>query len=439
MKVLSVREYDRRIVSSEPGELQLTHDEVALLHRTGEQFGIRILNHTGPKEVQFNQFVGVVQIGDRLLEILPKIEPEAGDVSVPTIRHNLLSMLLIANDLAVWEADKTHLGDSASSNWLDILISLFCHSLTQQIRKGMARRYRTDEDDLHVVRGRLLLDEQLRRNSINRERLAVEFDELDENHAVNQIFKLALTRMLRVAQTWRVQQEVRELLMPFQDVTLREYHPSWVSRVSLDRLTRRFEFCLGLARLFLNGLSPDFSQGRHNSFALLFDMNELFEKYIGKLLRRVTPHYGLELKLQHARHYLLRDDKDPGANLFQIKPDIVIFSGENAVCIADTKWKRLSSTETKLGISQSDVYQMLTYASRYDCHHLLLLYPFHRLDGASRPLQERFSYQGNGDIQLTVAQICLSKLDTVPDQLRGIIDGLGYNQPGISLRTNYGI
>lgn len=423
MNVLSVREYDRLEIDPVKSDQSITPAELTTLYQISNQANIRFFDQIGANEIRFCQFVGVVQMGSRLLEILPKIEPKSGELASSAVRLNLLSMLLTANDVGIKDAETARVGEKSETCWIDILILLFCRALAEQARKGLARRYRDEQDDLAIVRGRILLDEQLRRNMVHQERIAVEFDELDENHALNQVFKLALVRMLRVSASLVTQQSVRELLMVFEGVELRTYHRTWVDGVMLDRLTQRFGFCLRLARLFLRDASPDISGGRRDSFALLFDMNELFEKYIGKVMQREVRGGGMNLSLQDARYYLLKKDN---VDLFQLRPDMVAFFGTQPVWIADTKWKRLDGTEAKLGVSQPDTYQMLAYASRYKCNHMLLLYPYHPTYGATELIQKCFSYQGHS-IRLMVAQVSLSDLGSVGPQLKEISEQFSPN------------
>ena len=59
-----------------------------------------------------------------------------------------------------------------------------------------------------------------------------------------------------------------------------------------------------------------------------------------------------------------------------MKPDMSCLDEDNQIVfIADAKWKLLNSEERKLGISQADLYQMLSYASAYHCDRLFLIYP----------------------------------------------------------------
>jgi 5-methylcytosine-specific restriction enzyme subunit McrC len=67
---------------------------------------------------------------------------------------------------------------------------------------------------------------------------------------------------------------------------------------------------------------------------------------------------------------------DDGPELFVLKPDIALERpGEGIEAILDTKWKLLDEADKKLGISQADLYQMTSYAVRYGCNRVGLIYP----------------------------------------------------------------
>jgi 5-methylcytosine-specific restriction enzyme subunit McrC len=81
------------------------------------------------------------------------------------------------------------------------------------------------------------------------------------------------------------------------------------------------------------------------AFALLFDMNLLFESYVGHYLKKK----GLNVSLQDRGKYLVEEP-----NKFALRPDIVINGNEQL--IADTKWKIITSQED---ISQADICKMM--------------------------------------------------------------------------------
>lgn len=414
MNGFSVREHETVLVGSPSAEEKsLSEAEVDALQALGSRLGVQLVQYRQRNRVCFRQFVGLVRVGGRDIEVLPKIEAPSANPSDAGVRRSLLEMLMVAHDTQVHIPDVAQ-ADFADATWLDVFIRVFCRGLAEQVRRGLTKRYRVVEEDLGVVRGRILINEQATRNFIHQERIACEFDELDEDHGLNQVFRLVLERMSRMARSAATQQLVRELLLAFEAVSLRPPAGRWWQQVKLDRMTSRFEPSFAMARVFLEGLSPDVQGGARDSFSLLFDMNVLFEEYVGRILRRTLARQQLKVQLQHARHHLMHPE-DGKTNIFLLKPDIVVFDDTHAVCIGDTKWKQLDPDDRRLGVAQGDVYQMLGYADRYGCDRVLMIYPYEQTATANKPMR-RFSYQGR-DTSILVGQLCLAELKTVPSQL----------------------
>ncbi|MCY3621367.1 MAG: hypothetical protein OXH68_06600 [Gammaproteobacteria bacterium] len=129
-----------------------------------------------------------------------------------------------------------------------------------------------------------------------------------------------------------------------------------------------------MARLLLGGDWQRTTTGAVEGYALLFPMNDLFEEFVGLTLRAaVSPQ---PVYLQHTGRYALEGQQ---RRLFALRPDIVV-KGD---LVIDTKWKELKPDEPRLGVEQTDVYQMLAYARAYEAKRLVLLYPWH--EGLAHP------------------------------------------------------
>lgn len=422
MTAVSFREYQSIALCSKldsPLDQKLTYVELDRLEALGKQLNIRIVEHISRTHVRPRQFVGSVQVGDRLLEFLPKIEP-LDETDLPVVRQNLLKMLLVSHDLDLSHTNLAPLTQTSGS-WLDLLMRFFCHTLAAQLRHGMIKRYRVEEDDLNVVRGRLLLAQQFSRNFIHKERVACEFDELDENHPLNQAFKRVIVSMLALARSERTSQAARELLPLFSEVSDIPIDRINVAAITLDRSAERFRLCWELAKLFLAGNTSDLYSGKQQSFALLFDMNNLFEGYIGKTLQKVLRQHRHKVRLQHSARYLVKD-KNTNYRLFKLRPDIVIMDDGVASCIVDTKWKRLKPTQRKAGVLQSDLYQMYAYAGRHECNSILLLYPWDPSSGGLEGERKHFVVEGT-DIRIRIAELSLFDLKKIPIQLLSLLEG----------------
>ncbi len=123
-------------------------------------------------------------------------------------------------------------------------------------------------------------------------------------------------------------------------------------------------------------------------------MNKLFESFVASEMRKWLCSAKLSyenkefmgqifgenkdfyLKTQEKSKYLaLEGDK----NRFLLNPDIVGYQKQvqtdQALFIADTKWKILSQEKQNYGISQSDIYQIFAYLAKYQCKRGFLIYP----------------------------------------------------------------
>ena len=199
-------------------------------------------------------------------------------------------------------------------------------------------------------------------------------------------------------------------------------------KVSFDRLNERYRATYLLARLFLKGTPPDVTSGRTSGFSLLFDMNRLFEEYIGRITSQLVRAHGMHVSLQGPQRFLAQVASS-GRNAFAMRPDIVVSKSNETIRIIDTKWKQLNVDELREGASQSDLYQMYAYANNYECSDVTLLYPHHAFLGISPGI--RASYQlhkwigtpaGKTIACVKVATIDLSDLNFVSNQLRTLFN-----------------
>ena len=131
--------------------------------------------------------------------------------------------------------------------------------------------------------------------------------------------------------------------------------------IRLDRKTASYNYALELARLIILHYSPDITSGKERMLSLLFDMNQLWEEYILKQLKKAAVGTDYIVRGQESKGFW-------GSN--SLRPDIVIRKGSKTYII-DTKWKRPSSSSASVG----DLRQMYAYCRFWNAEKALLLYP----------------------------------------------------------------
>lgn len=262
------------------------------------------------------QVVGVLAIPGRSVEILPKIEGENG-----TVRKALIHMLAVAHDLPVADGAPAAL-TTRRRDLLELIARLFAERLLAAVRRGLSRRYVTREDDLRLLRGKLHVARQITHLAARPDRLACRFDELSEDTPLNRLLKAAVSRLRRVVRTEANARLLAELAARFEAVS-DSPHPLR-EPVRLDRTNVAFHAPHTLARLFFAGEWQSTASGGALGFALLFPMNDPFERFVGKSLRRaLAPR---SVRLQPGDHHALTGAN--GRPLFALRIDATIEAPE---------------------------------------------------------------------------------------------------------------
>ena len=307
------------------------------------------------------QYVGVVNTeSGAQIEILPKISKETSAEQARTI---LVKMLVELTDSPFRQGVLSNL-DAHKMPLFELLMRQFLDLVGDIVRKGIARTYVEQQDDLIFLRGKLQLTEHIKRNAADRSRLYCEFDEYEINRPVNRLIKGALETVSRLSHDAVNQQLCREFLFWFDRVPATKDHARDFRSVRHDRLIRHYQPALPICRLILEGLNPLTRQGETRVMSMLFPMSTVFENYVVAKLGSQFP--GWSIKAQVSRHSLVRDHS--GSSIFRLKPDLEfsqIHSGARA--IGDTKWKLIDQRDRQdnYGISQGDVYQLFAYAKKY--------------------------------------------------------------------------
>jgi len=424
---LTFLEQSRVPIGRSPGaaDASLGSDEASALVDMGESMGARIASWHGARAVQLHQFVGAVRVGDLHSEILPKIDGLGGPEA---IRRSLFAVLTMTQDLEARESEAAGFLESAEP-FICVLARLYCRRLFEAVRFGLRQEYVAHDELLPVLRGKVQWPAQARRQASQRLEFRCLFDERSADTPLNQTLKAALLAaetMLEGAAATSDAVELRHLLADVSDACPpREV----VARLRTDRMSRRLAPLLALAKLILGDRSPDLGRtatGGRRSYAVVWDMNVLFEEYVGRVCQDVLEPKGLDVDLQEAGSLHLAEEAETRRKTFLLKPDILVRKGRSPRVVADTKWKRLDPRRADLGVSGEDVYQVLAYAHRYATDTAVLIYPHHAAVG--RPgLQRDFVIQGGGTapVVVRVMTVDLARLERVPGEVGEVVGAGG--------------
>lgn len=386
-------------------------DELAAYVRKNRLDGDNII--VSRHEVTFINYVGFIQLRSCSIEILPKVSSN----DLVQSRKVLLRMLQHSGFLDIHESHISQL-TVEKMNLFEIIAYLFTSKLSAELRKGLVRSYRREHGELQLVRGKIDIQRQLRRESMMQPGISCIYDEFEVNNLLNLVLKTGLQIVKSRSVISSTKKQALNSLMLMDEVKLVPIVVEHLDRIRFDRTNRRYQHSYQLAKLLINRSSPLFSQGNSNNSSILFKMNELFEAYIAYLVRKNWK----EVTIQDRSHKLLvKSSTDRG--VFQLEPDILVVNRQRKCIIIDTKWKTIHSDRFRHGVKREDFYQMYAYLTRYkDVSEVILLYPHHEGITSSGDCLESWYLEGDQGKKLKVFSIHYEDEQTAEKELKGIID-----------------
>lgn len=318
----------------------------------------------GRRNVRFQNYVGFIQVGKLGIEILPKVD--RASVADPARWHRvLLDMLRVAGNIKIDTPDRASLNVQHRS-LLELLVKRLLRLCADLLRQGLAKGYRTVEENRSQFRGRLLVSEHLRRNLVRQDKFFVAHSVYDYAIPANLVLHEALLVLARVALGAELSREVSRLRSMFPDVPRWSVTSERLDNIHLTRATARYREALTIARLLMMNLGPQLSSGREPLLAMLFDMNKLWESYVAAIARKVSVD-GVTVRTQDSRAFW----KPAKGNRRMIRPDITVRRGKQTELVIDTKWKMPRDGKPSI----ADLRQMFAYNELFESPRAMLLYP----------------------------------------------------------------
>jgi 5-methylcytosine-specific restriction enzyme subunit McrC len=360
----------------------LSHFNCLVQHN--ERHGNRFFE-VGLNRIHFRNYVGVIQVGNLTIEILPKADKDPISKNQKNKWQGaLIDMLRQSGFIRVASLSDARLRLQLSS-LLDIYFESFLVEVDKLVHHGLVRKYRQTCGNLSALKGRILFRQHIAKNLVHGERFFTAHVFYDRNNPFNQILLIALDVLIRVSSNFHLVGIARSLTSLFQGVSDIEVTEQTFNRLPYNRNTERYRKAVQLARLIILNYSPDLRGGKEDVLAILFDMNSLFERFVYAQLKQAEAKQALRrisFKAQVSRRFWSADRMQKS-----IRPDIIAQIGtgpDHERVVVDTKWKIPNDGRP----GDADLQQMHTYNVQFGARRSFLLYP--RV-GNQVDIQGRFS------------------------------------------------
>ena len=359
-------------------------------------------------EIIATSFVGRVDVGPLRIAIRPKLP------AMPLAR--LLRYAYGLRDVSA--IGKT--GSPTTRNGLhDLLIELLAKEVEELLHRGLARRYVPSSAKLESPRGKILINEVIRRAGIREANLPCLHFERQADWHLNQVLRAGLETAAQMAEDRHLRQRVHQLTAMFGDVVrLSKLRREDIERAERD-LTRLTAVCrpaltiIGLLNDTL-GIAFDSSQPLKRTPGFLFDMNVFFERLLSRFLRdNLTAGRIKDQKAIRSLFAYSPDANPRGRTAPAPRPDFALFSSGQLNSFLDAKYRDLWDKT----LPAEWLYQMSIYALASPRGLSVLLYASMAEDARDERIEVRqpVAWSSNQSTSVILRPVPLSRLAAVLD------------------------
>ena len=353
--------FEHESIRYDKGEKRITKEQFLALEKYfGTGLPYYSLIYHG---VQFNEHVGVIQVGKTVIEVLPKADKH--DTDENKWRRILIGMLRTVRGFDVKSTSSSHLKIKPNTI-LDLYFEMFIREVEYLVHNGLIKQYRRKEGNVTSLKGSLLFGKHIQQNLVHQERFYVRHATYDVEHKLHFILYKTIRLLRQINTNSDLHGRIGSLLLHFPEMPDIQVAEATFERLVFTRKNLSYKKAVEIAKLLLLQYHPDLSSGRNHVLALMFDMNVLWEQFV---YRSLSKHISSDTTIvpQSSKFFW----KPENGRRTSIKPDIVLNKDEDNCVVLDTKWKNLNGKNP----SPDDLRQMYVYLEYYKAERVALVYP----------------------------------------------------------------
>lgn len=371
--------------------------------------------------IQIKNYVGFLQQGKTKVQVLPKIyygtefhpEETAGSLVF------LFRLLQRSGYLSYKDFDELDI-NSIEQNVFEIFIRIFVKKFIAEYNRAPHYEYVSRIENQQIIKGKILFAETIKQNGTHIHQHIVSFDEFSLDNPLNQLFKFVIRELLIHTEDSKNKMLLRQGVTLLEEISSVPISPEFFKSIQFDRQNNRYKTLFNFARLFFFNNQPGLSSGEHHTFSFLVPLNLLFESALNIFLQNIACKLSDTFGFIYHHHRYLGMEREKSR--FKLEPDFILVDNSTSQthAVLDAKFKNPFNSNGIVDIADSDLYQLATYSSAYNCRNLIVIYPTFK--NAFKTENFLTSYQLN--INQGVTLLHLIQVDITKDSLQEIQDDL---------------
>jgi 5-methylcytosine-specific restriction enzyme subunit McrC len=249
-------------------------------------------------------------------------------------------------------------------NVRDLLAAILSRGISTQLKRGLSRVYMEKREDMSILRGKVDMSGSIRLKLRKQRQLSCTYDELSENHLMNQVLKTTALILIRCREVRKeLRDELKKQMLFFSGVdTLEPGLIRWNTfRYHSNNAT--YKMLMNVCYLVLEGLLLTTDAGDRKLGQFLDDqyMSTLYEKFILCYYQQHYPQY------KAAAKQITWDTEDKAIFLPSMQSDTMLQDGDRRLVIDAKYYTRIMSQYHDKAIMRSGhLYQIYTYVHNED-------------------------------------------------------------------------
>lgn len=328
----------------------------------------------------------------------------------------LKRMLNFVNDIYVDNEQIKAKKDETENQFLFIIAHLFIQSLEKAVVLGLPQQYQKQQERSQKVRGSIDFNDYLKRDIPFQGKLTSNFRERMYVQEIVDVLYLALRKLESV-----FGKEIHSRLLGLSQFLKQQYSGRFASYETIQKakthqtinnpMYRSFKKVLEYAEIILlnKDLMPDNKKQNLATTGYLFDIAELYEIYLEKLLSRNFPEWFVSGQVEipiYQKQFYRRS----------IFPDLIMKHKTSGKIIAlDAKFKKMEIQNKD--IDRADLHQIHSYSGYYQKDLIAsgLIYPLSKQLNIDKSHSETLYGNDNNDVRFIVDGVFVYENQTMEE------------------------
>lgn len=331
----------------------------------------------------------------------------------------LKRMLNFVNDIYVDNEQIKAKKDEIENQFLFIIAHLFIQSLEKAVVLGLPQQYQKQQERSQKVRGNIDFNDYLKKDIPFQGKLTSTFRERMYVQEIVDVLYLALRKLESV-----FGKEIHSRLLGLSQFLKQQYSGRFASYETIQKakthqtinnpMYRSFKKVLEYAEIILmnKDLIPDNEKQNLATSGYLFDIAELYEIYLEKLLSRNFPEWFVSGQVEipiYQKQFYRRS----------IFPDLIMKHKTSGKIIAlDAKFKKME-TQNK-DIDRADLHQIHSYSGYYQKDLIAsgLIYPLSKQLDIDKSHSDTLYGNDNNDVRFIVDGVFVYENQTMEELIK---------------------